>query len=272
MAPCLRAAAARPIETKKGGRLAPFSVSAPDAGVHGVAQPVADIVHAQHRQRDQQAGKDHPPRIQHHLVHGVEQQPSPGREVGRKAQAQEGQRAFGDDRGGNAQGRGHHDRRQHVGQDVARDHPVRRCADGPRGQDELAFLQAQHLAAHDAGGLHPAGRADGGHDQEEDAKRRAEGLRQRLAEQRHHQQQQGQQRQRQEQLCQAHQRRIQPAEIARHHADQAAQEDRDDHRGQADGDGHLAARHQARQQVAAQLVGAQGWAAEKPELRARMST
>ena len=67
-----------------------FRRSAPaDARVQRVAQAVADVVHRQHRQRDRKARPDHPLGVELHVLHPVEQQPPPGREIGRKAKAQE---------------------------------------------------------------------------------------------------------------------------------------------------------------------------------------
>jgi hypothetical protein len=102
------------------------------------------------------------------------------------------------------------------------------------GQHIFALLQRQHLAAHDAGGVHPAGHADGEDDQHEGPHLGAQNAGDAVAKQHHHDQQQGQQRQCQEHVGQPHQGPVQPLEIARQHADEGAQEDRDHHRDEAD--------------------------------------
>ena len=103
------------------------------------------------------------------MIHRVKEQAAPGREIGRKAQAEKGQRALDDDGAGDAQCGSDHDRAQRVGQDMTQDHVQRRRTNGAGGQHELALFQGQHFAAHDARGLHPGSGADGDHHQDEDA-------------------------------------------------------------------------------------------------------
>ena len=81
---------------------------------------------------------------------------------------------------------------------------------------------------------------------------------QRVAEQIDHQQQQRQRRQRQEQVGEPHQRRADPA--ARHagdRADDGADADRDHHGGEPDRERDAPAVEHAREQVLAEIVGAE---------------
>ena len=66
-------------------------------------------------------GKQRPVRRDVEVVLGVEQDAAPGRDVGREAEAEEGQRRFGDDGGGDVDGAGDDHRAERVGQDVAHD-------------------------------------------------------------------------------------------------------------------------------------------------------
>ena len=67
------------------------------------------------------AGKQRPVRRDVEVVLGVEQDAAPGRDVGREAEAEERQRRFGDDGGGDVDRAGDDHRPQRVGQDVAHD-------------------------------------------------------------------------------------------------------------------------------------------------------
>ncbi len=83
-----------------------------------------------------------------------------------------------------------------------------------RRHDEFLAFDRQHIAAHDTGGMHPAGYADHEDDEDEDAGFRPEGRAQRIAEQHQDDEQQRQKRQGQEQVGQPHQRTVQISEIA----------------------------------------------------------
>ena len=79
------------------------------------------------------AREQRPVRRDVEIVLGVEQHAAPGRDVGREAEAEEGQRRFRDDGGGDIDRAGHDHRAQRVGQDVARPPgaAARRRARGP---------------------------------------------------------------------------------------------------------------------------------------------
>src|SRR6266852_3338580 len=64
--------------------------------------------------------------------------------------AEERQRALGDDRARDAEGRRDDDRRERVRQDVAEDDPPVARADAPRRLYELALLERQERRAHQA--------------------------------------------------------------------------------------------------------------------------
>lgn len=65
--------------------------AAADTWIQGVAQTVAQIVHRQHGQRDQDTGPQHTLGEERHPVNRVIQQATPGGEVRREAKAKEGQ-------------------------------------------------------------------------------------------------------------------------------------------------------------------------------------
>src|SRR3954471_1898519 len=89
------------------------------ARVEAVAQAVAEEVHGEHHDGERDAGcEDRPggagekqPRLRDHVA--------PGRDLGRRARAEEGQRRLDQDRGGADIGRLHDQRRNRVRQDVA---------------------------------------------------------------------------------------------------------------------------------------------------------
>ena len=114
----------------------------------------------QHGEEDRGAGEQRPMRRDVEIVLGVEQDAAPGRDVGRKAEAEERQRRFGDDRGGDVDRAGDDDRPQRIGQDVA--HHLARIGGAERARrlDEFLLAQRQELRAHQARHRHPAKAAD----------------------------------------------------------------------------------------------------------------
>src|SRR5713101_8175423 len=70
------------------------------ARVQRVAQAVADVVDAEHGEEDGRPREDGPVGGEVQVVLGVEQDAAPRRDVGREAEAQERERRFGDDGGG----------------------------------------------------------------------------------------------------------------------------------------------------------------------------
>ena len=125
-------------------------------------------------------------------------------------------------------------------------------------QDEFLALDRQHVAANDAGRVHPAGDADDEDDQDEDAGFRTEGCAQRVAEKHDDDQEQRQERQRQEEVGQTHQRAVKLAGITREHADQRSHQKRQGHGGHADGERDLSAGQNLGQHVLAEIVRAEG--------------
>jgi hypothetical protein len=197
-------------------------------------RPVADEIDRQHREEDGRAGEQRPVRRDVEVFLAVEQDPAPGRDVGRKAEAEEGEGGLGDDRRGHVDGAGHDHRPERVRKDVPHHLARHRGAERPRRFDELLLAQREELRPHQPRHRHPAEAADHQHDQDEDADLRPEGRLQPLAEQVDQDQQQRQLRQREEEVGQPHQRRI----------DRAARDSGDG----ADGHAHYH-RHQHRRQA-----------------------
>ena len=231
--------------------------SSPRPGVERVAQPVAHVVDAQHGERNREAGPQHALRVLLEVIGRIVEQPSPGGEIRRKAQTQERERGFGDDGVANAQGGGDHDGRDDARQDVAEDDALRGRSERARGENEFALLESEHLSAHDAGGLHPGGRADDRGDEDEDAGLRPEGGSEGVAEQRDDHEQKGQERKRQEDIRQPHERAVQPPEIARRHADHGTQRESQAHGGARHRERDASPREHAGQGVPPQAVGAE---------------
>jgi hypothetical protein len=188
----------------------------------------------------------------------VEQDPAPGRDVGREAEAQERQRRLGDDRRGDVDRAGDDHRPERVGQDVANHLARHRGAEGARRLDEFLFAQREELGPDQARDRHPAEAADHEHDQDEDADLGAERRLQRLAKEIDQDQQQRQLRQRQEQVGHPHQGGVDgAARNAGDGADRHADEHRHQHRRQADRERDAAAVEHAREDVLAEVVGAE---------------
>src|SRR2546425_2351411 len=68
------------------------------AWVERIAQPVADVVDGEHSQEDRGTREEGPVRREVQVVLGVEEDASPRGNVGREAEAEEGERGFRDDR------------------------------------------------------------------------------------------------------------------------------------------------------------------------------
>src|SRR3989449_5535885 len=138
-------------------------------GVERVPQPVANIVDGEHGQENGRAREQGPVRRKVEVVLGVEEDPSPGRNIGREAEAEEGERGLRDDGGGDVE-RASHDHGAHrVRQDVA-DHLAQgRGAEAARRLHELLLAQRQELRANEARDRHPAKTPDYGPHEDEDA-------------------------------------------------------------------------------------------------------
>ena len=139
------------------------------------------------------------------------------------------------------------------------DHQTRRGrAERPRRFDEFLLAQRQELGPHQARHRHPAKAADHQHDQNEDAAFRADQIFEEIPEQIDHQQQQRQLRQRQKQVGDPHQHGVDAAPgNARYRADQGAGDNGDGHRRETDRERNASAVQHARQQVLAEIVGAE---------------
>src|SRR5439155_1393345 len=110
-------------------------------GVERVAESIADEVDRQHDDEDAEPREDHPVRCDVDEVAGVEEEPAPGRDVRREAEAEERERGLGEDRAADTDRRGDEHRRQRVREDVAEDDASVTVADAPRGLDELLLLE-----------------------------------------------------------------------------------------------------------------------------------
>ena len=118
------------------------------------------------------------------------------------------------------------------------------------------LLHGEHGAAHDARGLHPARDADDEDDQQEDAGFRPERRAQRVAEQHDDDEQQRQEWQGEEQVGQSHQPAVEAPHVAGGHADRGADKQRQQHRGDTDGERGSSAGQHLGKHVAPQIVGA----------------
>ena len=67
------------------------------AWVERVPQPITDVIHAQHGQRDKEPGPDDPGGRDLYEVSAVIKQPTPGWEIRWESQPQKGQGRLGDD-------------------------------------------------------------------------------------------------------------------------------------------------------------------------------
>src|SRR5476651_257744 len=118
--------------------------SAADTGIERIGETVGQEVEAQHGHEDR--SPRHQARPRRHLQGLVveEQHLSPGYRL-RIAEAQEAHHRLGEDRTPDAQRHQHDQRRQRVGQDVAKQDLARRGADAARRLDELGMAQPQEL-------------------------------------------------------------------------------------------------------------------------------
>jgi hypothetical protein len=129
-------------------------------GIEGVPQPVAEQVERQRRREQEQAGEEHrPPRRVEDLA-GVGDLLAPRRRARGHADAQIGQRRLEQDVGRDDERRVDDQRGDEVREDLPVHDPGVGRAHRPRGLDELALAQRQHLAADDAGDVGPAEEPD----------------------------------------------------------------------------------------------------------------
>src|SRR5207249_12208719 len=217
-----------------------------------------DVVDREHGQEDRGPREDRPVRGEVQVVLDVEQDPSPRGNVGWKPETQEGQRRLRDDRRRDVDGGGHQHRTHRVRQTVAEHLTEGRRPETARRLDELLLAERQELGAHQARDRHPAQAPDDRDDQDEYASLRAERLPQRVAEEVDDQQQQGEPRERQEHVGDAHQRVVDlAAHEPRRRANRGPDRDRDQHRRDPHGERDAASIEHARQQILAEVVGAE---------------
>ena len=189
------------------------------------------------------------------VVLGVEEDASPRGNVGREAEAEEGERGFRDDRGGDVEGAGDDHGAHRVRQDVTDDLAKRRGAEAARRLDEFLLAQRQELRADEPRHRHPAQPADDDDDENEHADLGAERLSQDVAEQVDHQEQQRELGQGQEQVGDAHERVVHgAAKLAGGGSDHHADRDRDEHRGDSHRQRDAAAVEHAGQQILSEVV------------------
>src|SRR6202030_2144008 len=174
-------------------------------GVEGVAQPVADEVEAEQGGGEENGGEHQHPGRGLHLGSPVGDEHAPARVGLLYAEAEEGQEALDQDDLRDGEGHIHDHRADAVGDDMAADDLCGGDAARNGRLDELAALDRQCLAAHDAGRGEPFDGSNRHEDQHD------------VAAKKHHQQDhEEQERQRIEDVDQAHHDAIDAAaEIAR---------------------------------------------------------
>ena len=193
-------------------------------------------------------GDQRPPRARGHRAapERVVEHLSP-RERGRVAEAEEGERAFVEDRERDDQHRVDHEDRHDQRQDVmADDMPIAR-ADGFGAQDKLARLDRQRLRADDARGGCPAEQADDEDDVEQGwflGKRNDDDHQRQVGDDEHD-------------VGEAHEQVFDaPAVEARHDAEHAADENRDEGREETDDERDARPEDEIGEYVFARVVGA----------------
>src|SRR6516225_1692778 len=164
-----------------------------------VAQPVADEVERQYGEEDRAAGEQRPMRGDVEVVLGIEQNASPGGNVGREAETEKGKGRFENNSGGDIDRRGDDHRPQRIRQDVPHHQTQTAHTQRPSRLDELLFAQRQELRPNQPRRRHPAQAANNRDDQDEGSELGSYQLLQRVTEQVNEQQQQRQRRQRREQ-------------------------------------------------------------------------
>ena len=209
-------------------------------------EPVAEQVEGGDEQQQRQAGEERHPWREAQLALALEDHAPPAHRV-LIAEAEEAQARLGEDREAHQDRRVGDDRRQPVGDDVAREGAQMRGAGRARGLDIDTRLQAQHLCPHDSGRARPGGERDRDH-RVFDAR----------AEQRDDQQHEEEGRDQQEDVEDPAQHRIGPAaEIAGQRSEHDAEQARDRRGDDGDEQGELRAPDQPREDVAPEIIGAE---------------
>ena len=147
---------------------------------------------------------------------------------------------------------------------MGEDDPPRSSTDALACEDELLLLDGEHFAANDSSGLHPTGRPDDGHHQDEDAEAIAEPILHRATEEHHRDQKDRQKRKRQEEVGDPHQNPVERLEVARNRPDHRADNDRDGHRDKADKQRDATSEQRSGEGIPAEVVGPhQMWPASR---------
>src|SRR6056297_167156 len=217
-------------------------------GVEGVAQSVTQEVHAQHDEHDEETRGEHADGVVVDVALRLGDQCAERRVGWLDAQAQERQRALQHDHRAEQQRDLHGNRADHVGQHVAEDDPQVRRPGGARRHDVLLLLDGQHHAAH-----HPG---DAGPEQQGEHDRQAEGV---TAEVEGEDRQHDQRRNDQHDVDQLRDGDVDPAaEVGGQCSEQRADDRRHQGGDEADAQRVAATLGGAHEQVAADLVGAEG--------------
>src|ERR1700741_5318647 len=107
------------------------------ARIESIAQAIAHEIYCEPFKEDPRSGEQRPGRRDVEIVLGIEQYAAPGRDVWREAEAEEGERRFGNDGGCDVDRAGHDDRAKRIGQDMAHDLAQFRRPERARRLDEL---------------------------------------------------------------------------------------------------------------------------------------
>ena len=114
-----------------------------------------------HRQHDGDGGKDdHVGRVEE-MRAGVVQHHAPAGHGRRHAEAEKAERGFGKNGSGHADGGLDHDRLNDIRQNMARDDAQIGGSHGARGLDKFTFADGQYLGPNQARVAHPAGNREG---------------------------------------------------------------------------------------------------------------
>src|SRR5215831_13298348 len=140
-------------ETRKPSTSSRLSagVATSDPGIENVAQAVTQKIEAHHNDEDgKPGGEREPPGLGEELARfGDHAAPLGCR--GRSTEAEEAERAGGQDGESHADRSAHDDRRQDIGQDVQKDDAPRRQPERDRRFNEGLVLEGTHLGVHEAG-------------------------------------------------------------------------------------------------------------------------
>src|SRR5438309_6207933 len=159
--------------TSSTGRVIPvppsagYRASALLSGIECVPKAVSEEVERQQRNRQGYRRKQCDVRDEPNCRKALAGHPSPVGLRRWQPQAEESEKRLGEDGDGNDERALDDDRAQGVGKDVTEQHLARAGTARPRCFNEFAFTNAERLAAHEPGHIHPDGHGDGDHDGEQ---------------------------------------------------------------------------------------------------------